>query len=82
MAKIIKKTEFAGSGCLVQGIGIVIIFFSFSFFPFGTIIGGLLGLGLIAQGSQMSQKFRCSECGNPVVDKKVTMCPTCKATFS
>ncbi|HSW63665.1 MAG TPA: hypothetical protein VLH56_10215 [Dissulfurispiraceae bacterium] len=81
MAKIKTKTEFAGAGCLVQGVGILVGLASFAVFPIGTLIGGLLGLGLLIHGSRMSQKLRCSDCGNPIADRAVRICPVCRASF-
>ncbi|WP_293373608.1 hypothetical protein [Nevskia sp.] len=69
-----KKTkgEFAGPGCLVQGIGLIALFI----WPIGTVIG----VALLLVGSSMSKKLICSDCGNPV-EKTSTMCPTCKVTL-
>lgn len=72
-AKKKRKSEFAGAGCLVQGIGLALLFF----FPIGTIVGVVL---LIA-GSAMSVKLVCGNCGNKV-ESEAKMCPVCRADFS
>lgn len=66
----VKYSSF-GFGCLVQVIGIILLFF----FPIGTIIGVLLLI--IGQG--LARKFICSECKNRLNNGKITVCPTCKA---
>lgn len=68
------KYETAGSGCLVQFIGLILLFF----FPVGT----LLGIGLMIGGSVMSRKWRCSACGNQLVDQHVRICPTCRIEYN
>ena len=73
IAHIKTKSEFIGSGCLVQLIGLCIIWI----FPIGTVIGILL----LLLGSRLSLKYQCSQCGNPVADKKVKLCPACNASF-
>lgn len=68
-----RYTVKAGSGCLVQGIGLILLFI----FPIGTIIG----VGLLIAGSAMSQKFRCSRCGSNLTSKRVQVCPCCHVQF-
>jgi hypothetical protein len=72
-ATIKTKSEFIGGGCVVQGIGILVIWI----FPIGTIVG----IVLLLLGSRMALKTICSNCGNPVSNKRVTICPTCHAQF-
>lgn len=72
--KPLVKYEFAGAGCVVQGLGLLLLFW----FPFGTIIGFVL---LIA-GSQMAKKWICSECKNPLASNQVTICPACRASYT
>lgn len=72
-AKKKHKSEFAGIGCVIQGLGLVLLFF----FPIGTIIGAVL----LLVGSTMSIKLICSSCGN-IVEKTAKICPTCKSNFS
>lgn len=72
MAKKVKKTEFAGTGCLLQGFGLLLLFF----FPIGTIAG----VGLLLYGSIKSTKLICGACGNRI-EKTANLCPTCKAAL-
>jgi len=73
MASITKKKEFAGTGCLAQISGFILLFL----FPFGTIAG----IVLIIIGSRLKVKLACSECGNKIDNKEVRMCPVCKVSF-
>lgn len=66
----VKSMSF-GPGCLIQVIGIVLLFI----FPIGTIIGILL----LIIGQRLSFKYICSECNNKLDNSKVRICPTCKA---
>ena len=70
IGEVKRKTEFCGVGCLVQGIGLVSLFF----FPYGTIIGILL----LLIGSQMSMSWICSVCRGKI-DKKAKICPHCQS---
>lgn len=72
MAKKKKKGEFAGVGCVIQFIGLCLLFV----FPIGTIFG----VALLAYGGMKSIKLICGECGNSV-EKTSKLCPHCKATF-
>lgn len=83
-----RKGEFTGVGCLVQGLGLLLVlgagvggFLAFSI-P-GAIIGGLVGgvggLALLLIGGRMALKWVCSACRNPLADGSVRMCPTCRA---
>ena len=75
--KIKSKSEFAGTGCLVQGLGLLLMISGI--FTYG--IGFIVGLVLLIAGGRMAIKLICSECGNPIVNKKVKICPACKAHF-
>lgn len=72
-ARMITKYETVGSGCLVQGIGFLLLFL----FPIGTIIG----FALLFAGGLMARKIACSRCGNTLMDKKVVICSACQARF-
>lgn len=72
MAKKENKSEFAGVGCFVQLIGLILFFF----FPIGTIIG----IALLILGGLKANKLICSNCGNPI-EKTAKICPTCKESF-
>lgn len=69
--RIKRKTEFAGSGCAIQGIGLLLLLW----WPIGTV----MGLGLLIYGSIKSGYFVCGQCGNRIADKDVRMCPVCKS---
>lgn len=72
-ARIKRKSEIAGAGCLVQGIGLLLLIF----FPLGTVIG----IVLLLVGSAMSVKWVCGHCGNRVEGKQVKLCPACHASL-
>ena len=65
----VKSVSFSW-GCLVQIIGIVLLFV----FPVGTIIGVLL----LIIGSRLSFKYLCPSCNNKLDNSKVRLCPVCK----
>lgn len=68
-----KTVERAGIGCLVQGVGLILLFL----FPIGTVVGVVL----LLIGSSMAKKFLCSVCGTKLAHNKVAMCPGCRCTF-
>ena len=70
-AKIIKRAEFAGTGCLIQFIGLVLCF---------TLIGAIIGIPLLIYGGRAAIKKECSECGNRL-EGKPKICPVCKSHF-
>lgn len=74
VAKRKRKSEMAGVGCLIQGIGLGLLFF----FPYGTLIGVVL----LIYGSTKSIYLVCSNCGNRLTDKNVKICSVCKAHLS
>ena len=49
----------------------------------GGMIGGVAGvlamLALLVVGSKKARLWRCSNCMNRVIDKRVRLCPTCHA---
>ena len=64
----------AGAGLFIEVLGFFTLFF---FFPWGIIIG----IVFMLTGARMRRGWRCGKCGNPVADKYVRMCPTCKVSF-
>jgi uncharacterized membrane protein len=72
MAKKKKTSEFAGAGCAIQAVGLVLLFM----WPIGTLIGVVL----FFVGSGMAIKIICSNCGNRV-EKTSVLCPHCKEPF-
>ena len=81
-AKIKTGGSFAGPGCLLQGLGLLLFAGSFLMFPLGPLFGLPLLIVLFIWGSSKSRKLHCSQCGNPIDNKKVRLCPACKATFN
>lgn len=67
--RVIKKTEFVGTGFWIQLAGIVLLFF----YPIGTFVGVVL----IIAGQFQYTKYRCSACHNPVDNRQVSVCPAC-----
>lgn len=70
----VKVVEKAGVGCLVQALGVALLFV----FPIGTVIGFLL-FGI---GSKMSTKWLCGACRSKLPDDKGTICPSCRAPLT
>ncbi|MFM2199530.1 MAG: hypothetical protein RLZZ505_2962 [Verrucomicrobiota bacterium] len=81
-AKRKRKSEFAGVGCVFQGIGLLAPFVggALAGVP-GMVIGGIALVVLFIAGSAKSQRWVCGNCGNPLFDKSVTICPACKSQF-
>ena len=71
-AKKKKKVSFAGAGCLVQLVGLVLCAL---LFPWGIIPGVIL----LLVGGRMGPTV-CSNCGNQVVQTS-KLCPSCSAEF-
>jgi len=69
-AKVKRRGEFVGSGCFLQGIGVILLFL----FPLGTVIGIIL----ILWGGRLAIKYECGACGNRVDGRHVKICPVCK----
>lgn len=78
MARIVAKTTFAGTGSLIQLLGVISFAAGFFMGNLGLVVGASLGLVLLVLGSSMSKYYCCSDCGNPVVGRAVKICPTCK----
>ena len=89
--KPVRKTEFAGIGCVLQGAGILLLLFALpslfmhkQFIPnidstllsVGMLIGGLLCLHY---GDKKASWYVCSNCGNRLPSKKVKKCLSCGA---
>lgn len=82
MGKPTRKTEFAGVGCLIQGLGLVVAVLGFA--VAGVLGGGLgliVGIVLFLVGSSKSSKWICPECRNSVAAKDVKVCPACRVRF-
>ncbi len=77
-AKLVKKGEIAGVGALIQLAGIIVFLASFMLGAVGAVFGFIVLIIALLVGSRMAIKWKCSNCGNKVLDKHVKMCPTCK----
>ena len=81
MAKPIRKSDFAGVGCALQALGLLMPFILGAllgpFGPAGFVIGIVAGLVLLLVGSRKSIKWVCSACGNRLEGRKVKICPVC-----
>jgi rubrerythrin len=73
-AQRIKKQEAVGLGCVIQAIGVALLFV----FPIGTLIG----MALLYYGSTKSRYWVCGHCGNRIQDEGVMICPTCRVTLT
>lgn len=78
MAKRKVKTDFLGKGALVQLVGVLVILYSWGDDYAVLGFGLLVGVVLLLVGSNMSQYYICSDCGNKLDGSHVKMCPTCK----
>ena len=78
-AKKLRKDESVGAGCLVQGVGVLCMLWIFVDLVTG-VLGVIIGLVLLAVGSAMSVKYRCSECSTKV-EKSAKECPGCRRRF-
>ena len=65
------KGELTGTGCLIQGIALILLFF----FPIGTIIA----VPVFIAGSIKSRVLKCSNCGTKLAGRFVKTCPGCNA---
>ena len=81
-AKRIKSAAFAGRGCVFQGLGFLALGLGFLGGVPDVIAGAVVALIFFIAGSVMSMVWKCSNCRNKLEDRKVRICPTCKAEFS
>jgi len=66
------KSETAGTGCLLELVGLVLCF---------TCYGAIIGVPLMIWGHFASYYPVCSECGIRLTGRRVKICPACKAQF-
>ena len=81
MAKIKIRSEFAGKGCLLQAVALLLPFIGFAIGPAVGTAFLFMALVLFFYGSNESQHYVCSECGNKLESNKIKICPICKAEF-
>lgn len=82
-AKPIKKSSFAGTGCLMQFLGFASCAVGIVTLPtvIGPLIFGPLGLWLLVAGGRSAIWYECSECGSRLARKRVKVCPGCRSPF-
>ncbi len=88
-----RATEFAGIGCVVQGVGVLVA-------VAGLMVGGgvfvvaehvntseimlaalIVGGVLFLLGSSQAVSWVCPNCRNRLTSRKVRMCPVCRTPF-
>jgi hypothetical protein len=82
MAKRESKHDFAGAGCAIQGLGLLAPVVGLLAGPVGFTAGLLVMVALFIVGSAKSKRWICGNCRNPLADKGVRMCPTCRADLT
>jgi hypothetical protein len=76
----LRKGEFIGVGCFVQGIGLLLPYlFYVALGVAGALVGIIVCLGLLVLGGRMSTKWLCGACKNPIANGSVEICPTCRS---
>jgi hypothetical protein len=76
----VKKSEFIGAGCVVQGLGFaapVLGFFTMG--PVGVVLGLVAFLALFILGSRMASFYACGACGSRLASPEATACSACRA---
>jgi hypothetical protein len=81
-ALIKQSTEFTGTGCVLQGVGLMAGLLGFAMGPIGMVFGLGVALLLIVEGSNKSKRLLCGHCGNRVDNKTVTLCPACRSALT
>lgn len=81
MAKRKVKSEFMGKGAIVQLMAVLLFLFGWVAGPLLWGVFAIAAVVLFIIGSNMSQYYYCSDCGNKIDGTHVKMCPTCKATL-
>lgn len=77
-----RKSEFAGVGCVIQGLGLLSPFVLGALLgAVGAVIGVIMLVALFFLGSAKSSRWVCGHCKNPIASKDVQICPVCKANL-
>ena len=79
-AYLVRRKEFLGVGCVVQGLGLLLPVGGFFVRGLtGAGIGFLLALPFLLWGGRLAMPWACGACGTKVKDRNVTVCSTCGA---
>lgn len=83
MPSIVRRSSSAGSGCLLQFLGLVSFGAALITLPtlFGPLVFGPLGLVLIYLGYSASRWLECDSCGTRLARKGLEVCPGCRQAF-
>lgn len=81
-ATIKRRTEFAGTGAAIQGLGLLAPFVGALAGPPGIGLGLIVAVIMLVWGSGKSMRWVCSACGNTVPDRRVTVCAACHVPLS
>jgi hypothetical protein len=83
------RRELIARGCLVQGLGVVVLlgagFALYSNVPLmvlGVAAVAVLGLVLVLLGGLLNLKWVCGLCKSPIAGRSVNVCPSCHASFT
>lgn len=79
---LLEKSEFAGIGCLYQGVGVVAPFVGWVVAGYvGAALGVIVFLALYAVGDKKAKILVCGNCHNRIASADVRMCPVCRIRF-
>lgn len=83
MAKIKCKSSFAGTGCLLQFLGLaaLIIGLITVLSVIGPVVLWPLGIWLLLAGGRRASWYECSDCGSRLSGKMLKICPNCNSKF-
>ena len=82
-AKKVKKSEFIGAGCVVQGLGFAAPVLGFvTMGPVGAALGLVALLVLFILGSQMASFWACGACGSKLASPEASVCSACRAELT
>jgi len=83
------RRELVARGCLVQGLGIVVLlgagaalYGNVPLMVVGVAAVALLGLVLVLLGGLLNLKWVCGLCKTPIAGRAVNVCPGCHASFT
>jgi hypothetical protein len=83
------RRELIARGCLVQGLGVVLLlgagfalYSNVALMVLGVAAIALLGLVLVLLGGLLDLKWVCGLCKTPIAGRSVNVCPGCHASFT